>query len=397
MAPPESQVSEAVIVAAIRTPVGRRNGFLACVHPVDLAAMVLQQVLRQVGLSPSDVDEVILGCVLQAGEQALNVARNAVLQAGFPVSVPALTVDRQCGSGEEAIHIAADRIEAGACDSVIAGGIESMTRVPLGSTWKNGPGDPYPVSLRARYALVHQGTAADMIAERWGVSRREADELALRSHRLAQDATDDGRFAREIAPVPTTKDGQQVVVDRDEGIRVSTDLKQLAALQPAFGPNGVHTAGNSSQLSDGAAAVLLMSAARARALGLRPRARLPVRVAVGVDPVLMLTGPIPATRRALQRAGMTMAQIDLFEVNEAFASVVGAWQRELQPDMSRVNVNGGAIALGHPLGASGARLMVTLLHELERRDARVGLQTMCCAGGLGTATIIDRRMGGQVL
>jgi acetyl-CoA acetyltransferase family protein len=327
-----------------------------------------------------------MGCVSQVGEQSLNIARNAVLQAGFPIEVPATTVDRQCGSGQQAIHFAANLIAAGVCDITIGAGVESMSRLPIGSSIATG-GHPFPPSLLEMYPLTHQGLSAEMIAAKWEIPREELDAFSLHSHQLAAAATDSGYFDREIMPV-SLADGTSFT--RDEGIRRDTTLEKLAALQPSFKPDGVITAGNSSQISDGAAAVLLMTLEKAAELRLRPRARLVAQKVVGVDPVMMLTGPIPATQQVLAKSGLKLDDIDLFEVNEAFAPVVLAWKRELQPDMERVNVNGGAIALGHPLGCSGTRLMTTLLHELERRNARYGLQTMCCGGGLGTATIIER-------
>jgi acetyl-CoA acetyltransferase family protein len=377
---------EVVIVEAVRTPVGRRNGALKDVHPVVLAAMALRELVSRAGIEPGVVEDVVMGCVSQVGEQAVNVARNAVLQAGFPIEVPATTVDRQCGSGQQAIHFAANLIQSGVCDVTIGGGIESMSRLPIGSSTATG-GHPFPPSLLEVYPLVHQGLSAEMIAEQWNISREELDAYGLRSHQLASAAADAGYFDRELMSVALA-DGSSFT--RDEGIRRDTSLERLATLQPSFKPNGRITAGSSSQISDGAAAVLLTTPEKAAELGLRPRARIVAQKVVGVDPVTMLTGPIPATKAVLAKAGLTLDDVDLVEINEAFASVVLAWERELHPDMARVNVNGGAIALGHPLGASGARLMTTLLHELERRNARYGLETMCCGGGLGTATIIER-------
>ena len=377
---------EVVIVEAVRTPVGRRNGALKDVHPVMLAAMTLRELVKRAGIDAALVEDVVMGCVSQVGEQSVNVARNAVLQAGFPMEVPATTVDRQCGSGQQAVHFAANMIQSDVCDITIAGGIEAMTRVPIGSNMQ-AFGNPFPPSLMEMYPMVHQGISAEMLAEQWNIPREELDAYSLQSHQRAARATDSGYFAREIMPV-TLPDGG--AFSRDEGIRRDTTAEKLATLQPSFKPDGKITAGNSSQISDGAAMLLLMTPEKASKLGLRPRARIVAQKVVGVDPVSMLTGPIPATHAILKKAGLTLDQIDLFEVNEAFASVVLAWKRELHPDMEKVNVNGGAIALGHPLGASGAKLMVTLLHELERRDARYGLQTMCCGGGLGTATIIER-------
>ena len=377
---------EVVIVEAVRTPIGRRNGALKDVHPVVLAAMTLRELMQRAKVDPALVEDVVMGCVSQVGEQSINIARNAVLQAGFPIEVPATTVDRQCGSGQQAIHFAANLIAAGVCDITIGAGVESMSRLPIGSSTATG-GHPFPPSLLEMYPLTHQGISAEMIAAKWEIPREELDAYSLHSHQLAAAATDGGYFDREIMSVSLANGSS---FSRDEGIRRDTTLEKLAALQPSFKPDGVITAGNSSQISDGAAAVLLMTPEKAAELGLRPRARIVAQKVVGVDPVMMLTGPIPATRQVLAKAGLTLDEIDLFEVNEAFAPVVLAWKRELQPDMERVNVNGGAIALGHPLGCSGTRLMTTLLHELERRGAHYGLQTMCCGGGLGTATIIER-------
>jgi acetyl-CoA acetyltransferase family protein len=377
---------EVVIVEAVRTPVGRRNGALKDVHPVVLAAMALRELMQRAKVDPALVEDVVMGCVSQVGEQSINIARNAVLQAGFPIEVPATTVDRQCGSGQQAIHFAANLIAAGVCDITIGAGVENMSRLPIGSSTATG-GHPFPPSLLEMYPLTHQGISAEMIAAKWEIPREELDTYSLHSHQLAAAATENGYFDREIMSV-SLADGSSFT--HDEGIRRDSTLEKLAALQPSFKPDGVITAGNSSQISDGAAAVLLMTPEKASELGLRPRARIVAQKVVGVDPVMMLTGPIPATRQVLAKAGLTLDEIDLFEVNEAFAPVVLAWKRELQPDMERVNVNGGAIALGHPLGCSGTRLMTTLLYELERRGARYGLQTMCCGGGLGTATIIER-------
>ncbi len=384
---------EVVIVEAVRTPLGRgnsRNGDLRDVHPVTLAAHVLREVVGRAGIDPALVDDVVMGCVSQTGEQSINVARQAALLAGFPVEVPATTVDRQCGSSQQAVHFAANLIQSGVCDVTIAAGVESMSRVPMGSTVLQGPGTPFPPELLERYDIVGQGLAAEMIAAQWGISREQSDALASESHRRAEAARSAGFFDREIVPVVTGENGDSRVVSQDQGIRPGTSVETLASLPPSFRPDGTLHAGNSSQLTDGAAAILLMSAPRAEELGLPARATIRAQAVVGVDPVTMLTGPIPATSRVLERSGLSIRDIDLFEVNEAFAPVVLAWEREHHPDMERVNVNGGAIALGHPLGASGARLMTTLLHELERRDAHLGLQAMCCGGGLGTATIIAR-------
>ena len=387
-------MDDVVIVEAVRTPLARgslKNGDLREMHPVLLAAHVLNEVTSRAGLDPALVDDVVMGCVSQTGEQSVNVARQALLAAGFPFEVPGTTVDRQCGSSQQAIHFAANLIQSGVCDITIAAGVESMSRVPMGSTVLQGPGTPFPPELLEHYNLVNQGLAAEMIAEQWGITREQADAFATESHRRAAAAQTAGHFDREIAPVVVGANGDGRVVSQDQGIRPDTTVDVLAQLQPSFRPDGILHAGNSSQITDGAAAVLLMSARRAAELGIKPRARIVAQAVVGVDPVTMLTGPIPATAKVLGRTGLAVDDIDLFEVNEAFAPVVLAWEQEHHPDMGRVNVNGGAIALGHPLGASGARLMTTLLHELERRDARTGLETMCCGGGLGTATIIERK------
>jgi acetyl-CoA acetyltransferase family protein len=388
---PHRQGRDVVIAAAARTPIGRGHptkGWFRDIHPNALLGEVYRAVIDRAGIEPSAVGDVIAGTVAQVGEQSNNVARNAWLQAGLPIETPASTVDRQCASSQQAVSFGLGLIAAGLHDVVIAAGVEHMGRIPMGShaAHPDEVGVPFPPELMARYELVPQGLSAELIAERWSIPRTELDELGLRSHRLAAQATDEGRFDREIVPI-TVGD---TTYDRDQGIRRDTTLEQLAALQPAFKANGTVTAGNASQISDGAAAVLLMAADTAEALGVRPRARIVDAVAVGVDPVTMLTGPIPATREILRRNGLTLADVDRIEINEAFASVIGAWRRELGPDMERVNVNGGAMALGHPLGCSGARLTTTLLHELERSDTELGLVTMCAAGGLGTATLIQR-------
>ncbi len=388
-----AEMREAVIVEALRTPVGRRNGRLKEWHPVDLLAHTLAALVDRAGIAPDLVEDVIAGCVSQVGEQGLNVGRNAALAAGFPESVPGTTVDRQCGSSQQAVHFAAQGVMSGAYDAVIACGVENMSRVHLGSTVDHGPGQPFGPRMVRRYedGLVPQGISAELIAQKWGLGRGDLDALSLRSHRRAAAATLEGRFEGQIAPVPVrNEDGGTTIMDRDEGIRPDTSMEKLAALKPAFKPDGMVTAGNSSQISDGAAAILIMERGLAERLGLRPRARFVSFSLAGDDPIFMLTAPIPATRKALDRAGLTLDQIDVVEINEAFASVVLAWQRETGADMSRVNVNGGAIALGHPLGASGARLMTALLHELERTGGRYGLQTMCEGGGMANGTIIER-------
>jgi acetyl-CoA acyltransferase len=385
----------AVIVDAIRTPLGRRNGALRDWHPVDLLAHVLRAVVERNDLDPAAVDDVIAGCVSQTGEQALNVARNAALAAGFPDTVPGTTVDRQCGSGQQAVHFAAQGVMAGAYDVVIAAGVESMTRVPMGSTILNGPGKPFGPQMAQRYlpagGLVPQGLAAERVAERWGLTREALDAYSLGSHRRAAAATGEGRFAGEIVPVTVDSPTGKRQFDADEGIRRDTSLEALAALKPAFLADvGTVTAGNSSQLSDGAGAVLVMSEERATALGLTPRARFASFAVAGADPLLMLTATIPATTSVLARAGLALDQVDRIEVNEAFASVVLAWAAEHRPDMDRVNVNGGAISLGHPLGCSGVRLTATLLAELERSGGRYGLQVMCEGGGMANAMVLER-------
>ena len=380
-------MQNAVIVGAVRTAVGKKNGKLAGVRPDDLLADTLKALVARVKIDPSEVEDVVMGCVDQVGEQGFNIARNAALIAGFPVDVCGTTLDRMCGSGQQAANFAAMGVMAGQYECVIAGGVENMSRVPMGSNGA-GPGDgPLSPRLQALYDIVPQGISAEMIAEQWGIKREELDELAAGSHERAGRAIAEGRFKREIAPI-TLLDGS--VFEVDEGVRVPVNREKMAALAPSFKPDGVVTAANSSQISDGAAALLIMSEARAKALGLKPRARIVATALAGVDPVIMLTGPIPATQRVLKKAGMKLEQIDLIEINEAFASVVLAWERELHPDMSRVNVNGGAIALGHPLGCSGGKLMTTLLHELERTKKRYGLQTMCIGFGQGIATIIER-------
>jgi acetyl-CoA acyltransferase len=379
----------AVIVDSVRTPLGRRNGRLAGWHPVDLAAHTLQALVARNDLDPALIDDVIMGCVMQVGDQSVNVGRNAALAAGFPDTVPGTTIDRQCGSSQQAAHFAAQGVMAGAYDIVIAAGVESMTRVPMGSSFLPGS-TPFGPKVLERYDLVPQGISAEMIAEKWGITRDENDAFSLESHRRAARATEEGRFEHQIVPVPVMTDAGADTMTRDEGIRADSSAEKLAQLKPVFKPDGVITAGNSSQISDGAAATLIMSEERARALGLRARARFHTFALAGVDPVMMLTGPIPATTKVLERSGLTLDDMDLVEINEAFSSVVLAWERELHPDMSRVNVNGGAIALGHPLGCSGTRLLTTLLDELERRGARFGLQTMCEGGGMANATIIER-------
>jgi acetyl-CoA acyltransferase len=381
----------AVIVDAVRTATGRRNGQLKDWHPVDLAAETLKALVTRNDLDPALIEDVIMGCVMQVGEQALNVGRNAALAAGFPETVVGTTIDRQCGSSQQAAHFAAQAVIAGANDIVIAAGVEVMTRVPMGATVMSGPGLPFGQKLNDRYApvggLVPQGISAEMIADKWNLSREELDAFSVQSHLRAARALEEGRFEKEIIAV-TGADGG--VFDRDEGVRPDSNVEKLATLKPAFKTDGKVTAGNSSQISDGAAALLIMSEEKANELGLTPRARFHTFALAGVDPVTMLTGPIPATDKVLERAKLQLSDIDLVEINEAFASVVLAWEKEHHPDMTKVNVNGGAIALGHPLGCSGAKLMATLLNELERTNGRYGLQTMCEGGGMANATIIER-------
>jgi acetyl-CoA acyltransferase len=386
---------EPVIVGAVRTPVGRRGGGLAGLHAVDLGAAALRALVDRSGVEPERVDDVIMGCVSQAGEQAANVARNAWLAAGLPEEVPATTIDRQCGSSQQAVQFAAQGVMAGGYDLVVAGGVEHMTRVPMGSTM-SGPGVPFGPTMHARYQgrLVPQGISAELITEKWGLTREEQDAFALRSHQRAAAAQDAGRFDRQLVPVEVPgPDGTSAWFRADEGVRRDTSMEKLAALKPAFRPDGQVTAGNSSQISDGAAALLLAGRDTAERLGLRPLARFVSFALAGVDPVMMLTGVIPATERVLDRAGLRLRDVDVVEINEAFASVVLAWGREVEPDWERVNPNGGAIALGHPLGASGARIMADLVTELQLRGGRYGLQVMCEGGGMANATILERLDG----
>jgi acetyl-CoA acyltransferase len=396
-------MATAVIVDAVRTAGGKRNGKLSGWHPADLAAETLKALVQRNDLDPALIDDVIMGCVMQVGAQAVNIARNAVLAAGFPESVPATTVDRQCGSSQQSAHFAAQGVIAGAYDVVVAAGIEIMSLVPMGaSVMTPNTGAPFGPKVLERYApvggLVPQGISAELIADKWGLSREDLDAFGARSQQLALRATEEGRFEREIVSVRSKSRDKETgtIIDsdelftRDEGIRPGTTLETLANLKPAFKPDGKVTAGNSSQITDGASALLIMSEERAAALGYTPRARFHTFALAGVDPVFMLTGPIPATSKVLERAKLALDDIDLVEINEAFASVVLAWEKEHHPDMSKVNVNGGAIALGHPLGCSGAKLMATLLNELERTGGRYGLQTMCEGGGMANATIIER-------
>jgi acetyl-CoA acyltransferase len=385
---------EPVVVGAVRTPVGRRNGGLAGVHAVDLGAVALRALVERSGIDPGLVDDVIMGCVSQIGEQSVNVARNAWLAAGLAEEVPATTIDRQCGSSQQAVQFAAQGIQAGGYQLVVAGGVEHMTRVPMGSTM-SGPGVPFGPSMHDRYQgrLVPQGISAELITEKWGLTREEQDEFALRSHRRAAAAQDAGFFDPHLVPVEVPASGQATWVRADEGVRRDTSMEKLAELKPAFRPDGQVTAGNSSQISDGAAALLLASREAAERLGLRPLARFAGFALAGVDPVLMLTGVIPAAERVLRQTGLGMDDLDVIEINEAFASVVLAWGREVEPNWERVNPNGGAIALGHPLGASGARIMTDLVSELERGGGRYGLQVMCEGGGMPNATVLERLDG----
>ena len=385
------QGREVVIVEAVRTPIGRghpEKGIYKDTHPSNLLAKTYTELIERAGIDPAEVEDVVAGCVQQFGEQAFNIGRNAWLEAGLPIETPATTIDRQCGSAQQAINFAAALVASGVHDVAIGGGVEHMGHISFadGLAVQQEHGMAFTPELMERYNLVPQGISAEMIADKWEIPRSELDEIGVRSHQLAAKAAEEGRFDREIVPISVNGDTHSA----DQGIRPDTNIEALSQLKPAFKEDGKITAGNSSQVSDGAAAVLVMTREKAEALGLTPRARIVDQTTVGVDPVIMLTGPIPATKKLLERNGMKMEDIDLFEVNEAFASVLAAWRRELDPDMDRVNVNGGAIALGHPLGSTGARLITTLLHELERSDRETGLVTMCCGGGLGTGTIIQR-------
>jgi acetyl-CoA acyltransferase len=392
-------MTNAVIVEAVRTPGGRRGGQLSGWHPVDLAAHALSAVVGRADLDPAHVEDVVMGCVAQVGAQSLNIGRSAALAAGFPESVVGTTIDRLCGSSQQAVHFAAAGVMSGQYDVVIAAGVESMSQVPMGSPGTApGTGQPYGPLMESRYAplggLVNQGIAAELIAERWGLTREELDAYSLRSHQRAAHATTSGRFDREIIPTPVRRQDATAeecgLAVADEGIRADTSPAALGKLRPAFRQDGMVTAGNSAQITDGSSAVLIMSEARAAELGYRPLARFVSFALAGVDPIIMLTGPIPATTRVLERAKLALDIVDIVEINEAFASVVLAWAAEHHPDMARVNVNGGAIALGHPLGSSGTKLLATLVHELERSGGRYGLQTMCEGGGMANALIIER-------
>jgi acetyl-CoA C-acetyltransferase len=388
--------SDVVIVAALRTPLGRRNGGLSSVHPAELLGTVQAAAIAEAGIDPAEIGQVVGGCVTQTGEQTFDIARTAWLGAGLPMSVAATTVDAQCGSSQQATNFAAALIAGGVVDAAVGCGVESMSRVPLGVAVSNGPGRPIPKSYFEQYEYATQFEAAERIAEKWSISREECDRLGLASQERAQRAWAEGRFEREVVPIDAPDLGEDGKpsgtthrVDRDEGLR-ETSLDALAKLKPVARDDGVHTAGTSSQITDGAAAVVMTSLGRAKELGLTPRARIVDQCLVGVDPVMMLTGPIDATHRLFERTKLSMADIDTIEINEAFASVVLAWAREHAPDMEAVNPNGGAIAIGHPVGATGARLVTTALHDLERTDSTLGLVTMCCGGGLGTGTIIER-------
>ena len=387
-------LQEAVIVDAVRTPLGRRGGKLKDWHPVDLAAEVLRAVVERNGLDPALIDDVIMGCLDQVGEQGANIGRLAALAAGLPDSVPGTTVDRQCGSSQQAAHFAAQGVMAGAYDIVIAAGVESMTRVPFFANLPD-PSEAYGPRFRARYDLgpddfLDTGVAGEIVADKWEIGREELDALAMESHLRAARATSEGRFTREVIPLRVVTDDGEQMMSTDEGIRPGSTMESLAKLRTVFREDGKLTAGTSSQITDGAAAMLIMSERKAEQLGLTPLARFHTFALAGIDPIEMLSGPIPATRKAFARSGLGVDDIDLYEVNEAFASVPLAWQREIGADMAKVNVNGGAIALGHPVGASGARLMATLVHEMQRTDARYGLQTMCEGGGMANATILER-------
>ncbi|PAC35715.1 thiolase family protein [Caldifermentibacillus hisashii] len=381
-------MKEAVIIEGVRTPVGKRNGLLSGIRAEELAALPLAEVVKRAGIEPGLVEDVIYGCVTQVGEQASDIARQAALIAGFPIEVPGTTIDRQCGSSQQAVHFAAQAIMSGDMDVVIAGGVESMSRVPM---FSNMQGVTYSEALTSKYEMINQGLSAERIAEKWYMTKDELDEFSLNSHQKAIQAQDEGRFAKEIMPVEVTlPDGTKTIVTKDEGPRKDTSMEKLAGLKPSFKENGFITAGNSSQISDGAAAILIMSREKADQLGLKPRFRIVARTVVGSDPTLMLTGVIPATEKVLKKAGLTIQEIDIFEVNEAFASVPLAWLKDTGADAKKLNPNGGAIALGHPLGASGARLMLTMMSELERTGGRYGLQTMCEGYGMANATIIER-------
>jgi len=383
-------MAEAVIVEAVRAPVGRRNGGLSGVHPAELSAQVLNGLVERAGVDPGIIDDVIWGCVMQAGEQALDIARTAVLTAGWPETIPGVTVDRQCGSSQQSVHFAAAGVVAGHYDVVVAGGVESMSRTPMGASLANG-GNPYPANFKARYTRTpNQGIGAEMMATKWELSRTMLDQYSLDSHEKAGAAQDSGAFDDQIVGIKVSGDGaENSVVLKDEGIRRGTTLEKMGQLKPAFSEDGVIHAGNSSQISDGSGALLFMSAEKAKSLGLKPLARVHTAVLAGADPVMMLSAPIPATEKALKRSGLSVSDIGVFEVNEAFAPVPMAWLKEIGADEKKLNPNGGAIALGHPLGGSGARIMTTLLYHMRDNNIRYGLQTMCEGGGQANATILE--------
>ncbi|ABK72443.1 thiolase family protein [Mycolicibacterium smegmatis] len=383
-------MAEAVIVEAVRSPVGKRNGALSGIHPAELSAQVLNGLVERAGVDPALVDDVIWGCVMQAGEQALDIARTAVLSAGWPETVPGVTVDRQCGSSQQSLHFAVAGVVAGHYDVVVAGGVESMSRTPMGSSLANG-GNPYGESFKARYDKTpNQGVGAEMIAEQWGFSRTQLDEFSLRSHEKAAAAQDSGAFSDQIVGIKTKDaDGNDTVVLEDGGIRRGGTIEAMAGIKPAFKEDGVIHAGNSSQISDGSAALLITSAEKAKELGLKPIAKVHTAVLAGADPVIMLTAPIPATQKALKKSGLSLDQIGAFEVNEAFAPVPMAWLKDIGADEKKLNPNGGAIALGHPLGGSGARILTTLLYHMRDNNIQYGLQTMCEGGGQANATILE--------
>ncbi|MGB3485679.1 MAG: thiolase family protein [Mycobacterium sp.] len=383
-------MAEAVIVEAVRSPVGKRNGGLSGVHPAELSAQVLNGLVARAGVDPGLVEDVIWGCVMQAGEQALDIARTAVLAAGWPETVPGVTIDRQCGSSQQSVHFAAAGVVAGHYDVVVAGGVESMSRTPMGSSLASG-GHPYPDAFRSRYGQnPNQGIGAEMIAQQWGFDRTTLDQFSLDSHGKAATAQDAGAFEDQIVAIKTKDaDGNDVAITKDEGIRRGTPIEKMAQLKPAFKEDGVIHAGNSSQISDGSAALLFMSAEKAKSLGLKPIARVHTATLAGADPVIMLTAPIPATQKALKRSGLSVDDIGVFEVNEAFAPVPLAWLKDIGADEKRLNPNGGAIALGHPLGGSGARIMTTMLYHMRDKGIQYGLQTMCEGGGQANATILE--------
>jgi len=379
---------EAVIVEAVRTATGKRNGQLSEMRADVLAAKPLEEVVKRAGIDPSIIEDVIMGCVSQVGEQSFDIARLAALTAGYPVEVPGTTIDRQCGSSQQAVHFAAQAIMSGDMDVVVASGIENMSRVPM---FSNRQGVDFSPEIKEKYEMINQGLSAERIAEKWGFSREQLDAFALDSHQKAVQATKEGRFDKEIMPLDVTlPDGTETVASKDEGPREDSDMEALGSLKPPFKEDGSITAGNASQISDGANAILLMSREKAESLGLKPKFKVLARTIVGSDPTLMLTGPIPATKKVLEKAGLTIDDMDIFEVNEAFSSVPLAWLEETGADPKKLNPNGGAIALGHPLGASGGRLMTTMMNELERTGGRYGLQTMCEGHGMANATIIER-------